>query len=53
MMGFEMFINSKRPAGIIADVKWDIVALLLFVPLASQNVNRYLGTEPYFHRLGS
>jgi len=53
MMGFRMFKHSKRIAGFISDVKWDVVGLLLFVPLASQSINRYLSTEPFLRRLGA
>jgi PAS domain S-box-containing protein len=42
----------KRLAPIIVDVKWDLVAFLLFVPLVSQSISRYLGAEPILHRLG-
>jgi PAS domain S-box-containing protein len=48
-----MLKYSKKLVGLITDVKWDVVALLLFVPLASESINRYLGTEPILRRLGS
>ncbi len=43
----------KRLENFISETKWDVVALLLFVPLASQSINRYLGTEPLLRRFGS
>ncbi len=52
-VGSKMFMYPKRLAGLIADIKWDMVALLLLVPLASQSINRYSGTEPFLRRLGS
>lgn len=48
-----MLKYSKKLVGFITDAKWDVVALLLFVPLASESINRYLGTEPILRRLGS
>lgn len=48
-----MFRHAKRLVGITADVKWDVVGLLLFVPVAAASVNRYFGAEPFFRRLGS
>ena len=48
-----MFLRLKRLAGSVSRVKWDLVAVLLFVPLASQSINRYLGNEPFIRRLGS
>ncbi len=48
-----LFNHSKQVAAFISDVKWDVVALLLFVPLASQSINRYLGGEPFLRRLGT
>ena len=53
MMKSGLFNHSKQVAAFISDVKWDVVALLLFVPLASQSINRYLGTEPFLPRLGA
>lgn len=43
----------KRLGRLISDVKWDVVALLLFVPLASQSISRFLSTEPFLRRLGT
>jgi PAS domain S-box-containing protein len=51
--GSKMFKYLNKMARILADVKWDVLALLLFVPLASESINRYLGTEPLLRRLGS
>ncbi len=48
-----MLKYSNKLVGFITDVKWDVVAVLLFVPLASESINRYLGTEPILRRLGS
>ncbi len=53
MMKSRIFKRSKQLAALISDVKWDVIALLLFVPLASQSINRYLGTEPFLRRLGT
>ncbi len=53
MMKSRIFKRSKQLAALISDVKWDVIALLLFVPLASQSINRYLGTEPFLRRLGA
>ena len=38
-----MLKYSKKLVGFVTDAKWDVVALLLFVPLASESINRYLG----------
>ena len=48
-----MLKYPNKLVGFITDVKWDVVALLLFVPLASESINRYLGSEPFLRRLGS
>jgi PAS domain S-box-containing protein len=48
-----MLKYSKKLVAFISDVKWDVVALLLFVPLASESINRYLGTEPFLRRFGT
>ena len=53
MGGSTIFKRLKRLAGFISSVKWDVVALLLFVPLASESINRYLGTEPFLRRFGT
>ena len=52
-MKARIFKRSKQLAALISDVKWDVVALLLFIPLASQSINRYLGNEPLLRRLGT
>jgi PAS domain S-box-containing protein len=52
-MAYKMFRLSRKLASSMADMKWDVVALLLFVPLASQSINRFLGAEPFLRRLGS
>jgi PAS domain S-box-containing protein len=48
-----MFKHLRKLVELIRSVKWDVVALLLFVPLASESINRYLGTEPFLRRFGS
>ncbi len=52
MIKARMFKRSKQLLAFGSDVKWDIVGLLLFVPLESQSINRYLGSEPFLPRLG-
>ena len=53
MIKCRTFKRSKQLAAFIYDVKWDVLGLLLFVPLASQSINRYLGSEPLLRRLGA
>ncbi|MGO9119589.1 MAG: sensor histidine kinase [Desulfomonilaceae bacterium] len=53
MMKARIFERSKQLAALISDVKWDVVALLLFIPLASQSINRYIGSEPWLRGLGT
>ena len=53
MVGSTMLKNMRKLIRSISYVKWDLVALLMFVPLASQSINRYLGREPYLHRFGT
>jgi PAS domain S-box-containing protein len=53
MMKCSIFERSKQLAALIYDVKWDVLGLLLFVPLASQSINRFLGSEPLLRRLGT
>lgn len=53
MGGSTIFKRLRRLAGFISEVKWDAVALLMFVPLASESINRYLGTEPFLRRFGT
>jgi PAS domain S-box-containing protein len=52
-MGSKMLKQPKRLVGIIAEMKWDVVALLLFVPLVAASINRYFGAEPFLRKLGS
>jgi PAS domain S-box-containing protein len=52
-MRFKIMKNARKLVAILSDVKWDVVALLLFVPLASESISRYLNREPILRRLGS
>ena len=48
MKGLKMSGLSMKLVGFMTDVRPDFVEVLLFVPLASESINRHYDVEPFF-----